>query len=217
MREDTKIFAITIIAILAVICLVLRTSYEKEKLNTETLQQEVEKLTNEKEQLEKAIKELNNSIPGIHKPHLKEIIASTLTYIGEKNIKDWTKLLYLTIATESNLGKYSKQLNGPAKGITQVEPSTESTVLTWVKRNPKLYDKIKNLRVHAKLNIHEAEYNLAYSVALSYLVYKMRNTNPKNCNTENLAKLYKKNYNTYRGKATVENVLTKLIAYNIKL
>ena len=218
MSERLKFYVLAAIVTISVTTIAFIYSYEVEELDNKRLQTKIEELTQEKEKLEKAIKELDSSTPGIYKPHLKDIITSTLAYIGEKNLLDWTKLIYLTIATESNLGKYSKQLKGPAKGITQVEPSTETTVLNWInKHNPKIYNKIKNLRVHAKLDIHEAEYNLAYSISLAYLVYKMRNVNPKKCSTENLAKLYKKHYNTYKGKATVENVLTKLIAYNIKL
>ena len=176
MSERLKFYVLAAIVTISVTTIAFIYSYEVEELDNKRLQTKIEELTQEKEKLEKAIKELDSSTPGIYKPHLKDIITSTLAYIGEKNLLDWTKLIYLTIATESNLGKYSKQLKGPAKGITQVEPSTETTVLNWINKH-----------------------------------------NPKKCSTENLAKLYKKHYNTYKGKATVENVLTKLIAYNIKL
>ena len=120
MSERLKFYVLAAIVTISVTTIAFIYSYEVEELDNKRLQTKIEELTQEKEKLEKAIKELDSSTPGIYKPHLKDIITSTLAYIGEKNLLDWTKLIYLTIATESNLGKYSKQLKGPAKGITQV-------------------------------------------------------------------------------------------------
>ena len=172
----------------------------------------------ENEQLKKALQECKGSKAGIKQTHLKGIIRSVLAYLGEKNTRDWTRLLRLTIATESNMGQFTKQVKGPARGITQVEPSTEKAVLTWLhKYHPKTFEALRKLRVPAKVGIHEAEYNMAYSIGLAYGVYRMRKVNPVKKSTEELAKLYKKHYNTYKGKATVDGVMTKLIAYNVKL
>jgi len=172
----------------------------------------------EKEQLRKALEECKGSSTGIRQSHLKGIIISVLTHLGEKNTRDWTRLLCLTIATESNNGHFTKQLRGPARGITQVEPTTEKEVLVWLsKHHPKTFEALRKLRVPAKVGIHEAEYNMAYSIGLCYGVYRMRKVNPSKKSTKELATLYKKYYNTYKGKATVEGVMTKLLAYNVQL
>ena len=170
------------------------------------------------EQLRKALNECKGTKTGIKQTHLKGIITSVLAYLGEKNIKDWTRLLCLTIATESNMGQLTKQIGGPARGITQVEPSTEKEALAWLsKRHPKTYEALSRLRVPAKVGIHEAEYNMAYSIGLAYAVYRMKKADPTKKSAKELAKLYKKHYNTYKGKATIDGVMTKVLAYNIQL
>lgn len=196
-------------------------TYEKLNKTMIELKKADDKLTEfakENEQLKKALQECKGSKAGIKQTHLKGIISSVLVYLGEKNPKDWTRLLCLTIATESNMGQFTKQMKGPARGITQVEPSTEREVLAWLhKYHPKTFEHLRKLRVPAKLGIHEAEYNMAYSIGLCYGVYRMRKVNPSKKSTKELAALYKKYYNTYKGKATVDGVMTKLIAYNVKL
>ena len=154
---------------------------------------------------------------GILQSHLNRMIVSTLRYLGEKNVKDWQRLILLTIVTESNMGCFTKQVRGPARGIVQIEPATERETLDWLKvHKPQLYKKIKDLRVPARLGIHECEYNNAYSIAMCYAVYLWRNVSPKG-DTTALATLYKKHYNTFRGKATVPGVLAKLDAYGVRL
>lgn len=178
----------------------------------------LDNLSKENEQLRKALHECRGSTTGIKQTHLKGIITSVLAYLGEKNIKDWTRLLCLTIATESNMGQLTKQIGGPARGITQVEPSTEKEALAWLsKRHPKTYEALSRLRVPAKVGIHEAEYNMAYSIGLAYAVYRMKKADPTKKSAKELAKLYKKHYNTYKGKATIDGVMTKVLAYNIQL
>ena len=182
------------------------------------LYQQIDKLSKDNEQLRKALDECKGSNSGIRQSHLKGIINSVLAHLGEKNTKDWTRLLCLTIATESNMGQLTKQIGGPARGITQVEPSTEKETLAWLsKHQPKVFEALKKLRVPARITIHEAEYNIAYSVGLAYGVYRMRKVDPSKKSAKELAKLYKKYYNTYKGKATVDGVMTKLLAHNVNI
>ena len=221
-----KTFAKSILMTLSVLCAfiiileIIGISNNLIKLDSEKvlLKQQLDDCQKENTDLKKALKEAQGNTPGINQSHLRGIINSTLAYLGEKNIKDWSKLVCLTIATESNMGKYTKQLKGPAKGITQVEPTTEKYALKWLaKHDKKMFSLLKTLRVPANVGIHEAEYNLAYSIGLAYSVYRMKGVNPVGKSTEDLAKLYKKYYNTSKGKATVDNVLTKLVAYGVKL
>ena len=71
---------------------------------------------------------------GIHKGQLKELIRSTVSYFGERDLAGWTKLLIVTAAAESDMGFYHRQGWGPAKGIMQIEPTTERETLDWLKR-----------------------------------------------------------------------------------
>ena len=150
------------------------------------------------------------NINGLNQSHLRELIDHTLSYLGERG-NDWRRLILLTICTESNMGSLLHQIRGPAKGIVQIEPSTEKEVLFWLKtKKPDLYERIRQLRVPARMALHEAEYNNAYAVAVCYGVYVMRNVNPHKKTARQLAQLYKRHYNTVRGKATVPGVLAKL-------
>ena len=45
----------------------------------------------------------------------------------------------------------------------------------------------------------------------------MRKVDPSKKSAKELAKLYKKYYNTYKGKATVDGVMTKLLAHNVNI
>ena len=184
------------------------------------LESENQKLEGEKARLEKSVKRLRagNSVPGISQVHLKRVITSTLQYLGIPKISDWERLILLTIATESDMGRYLKQVKGPARGLVQVEPATERETLDWLKsKRPALYEKVKKLRIPARLATHEAEYNLSYSVALCYGVYLMRKVDPSGKSSEELAKLYKIHYNTVKGKATIPGVLAKLSDYRVKI
>ena len=158
--------------------------------------------------------------PGIHQGHLKSLIRATLSYfnVEEKALADWTRLLLLTSIAESDKGRLLKQVKGPARGIMMVEPATERDTLNWLKAcKPDLYSKIKDIRVPAKLEVHECEYNLSYNIALSYSVYLMRKVNPCGKDAKQLAEIYKMKYNTIYGKASVDGVLKKVNLMNIKI
>lgn len=157
---------------------------------------------------------------GIHIPHLKRTISATLEHlqVPKKQRTGWERLMLLTIVQESSAGAYTRQVRGPARGIVQVEPATEREALDWAKRRqPALYERVKALRVPARLDIHEAEYNAAYAIGVAYVVYVMRHVDPSGKNVEELAHIYKAKYNTVKGKATVPGVLRRLKEYAVNL
>lgn len=185
---------------------------------TET-KQKLDVAQKRKTELEQTLNRVRASTatPGVYAPHLRDIIRETLTFIGEKNVVQWTRLILLTVVTESDKGRYTRQVRGPARGITQCEPATEREVLNWLKKyRPGTYERIRKLRVPARLRLHEAEYNTSYAVALCYGVYVMRKVNPKG-NRLALARLYKRHYNTVKGKATVDGVLAKLESMGVEI
>lgn len=147
---------------------------------------------------------------GIHRGHLEEVIDKTLVHLGVKNRDAWTRLLLLTAMTESDCGRLLKQVSGPAKGLMQTEIPTEKDVLRWTQQKyPELYEKVRQLRVPARLEIHEAQYNIAYSIAVAYLEYLHRKVNPVGKTHKQLAEIWKKHYNTYKGKGRVNVAVSK--------
>lgn len=157
---------------------------------------------------------------GVYIPHLKRTIGAVLEHLQapKKQRTGWERLILLTIVQESGAGAYTRQVRGPARGIVQVEPATEREALAWAKRRqPALYERVKALRVPARLDIHEAEYNTAYAIGVAYIVYTMRRVDPSGKNAEALARIYKAKYNTAKGKATVPGVLRRLKEYAVNL
>lgn len=169
---------------------------------------------------DKQISEIINQTPkaiiqGIDPKQLRPMVKSVLTYLGEKDDK-WVDLLLITSQVESDLGRSVKQRKGPAVGIFQVEPFTEKEVWKhYIYRNKGLKEKITKLRFPAKLNRHEMEYNMAYSIALTYSIYKWRKVNPKNMTLADMAYTHKMKYNTMKGKSTVSKTIQKLAGTNI--
>lgn len=165
-----------------------------------------------------SLRRMEPTTTGMYQKHLRGIIRATLQHMGCKQVADWERLLLLTVAAESNMGTWTRQLRGPARGIVQVEPETERCVLNWLQKNrPDLYARIKALRVPAKLSIHEAEYNTSYALAVCYGVYMMRKVDPLGKDAASLAKIYKTKYNTVKGKATVDGVLAKLDTFGVRI
>lgn len=158
------------------------------------------------------------SRPGIEEKHLRRVIDKVLVYLEVPDREHWERLIYLTAIVESDGGRYLKQVKGPARSPFQTEPETEKDILRWCKvKHPELYQKVRSLRFPARLEVHEAECNLAYAVALCYLEYFHRNVNPKNMSVAQLARTWKEKYNTYLGRGTVEKALKKVAYFNVNL
>lgn len=217
-------FLITILILITVFLtgVILIYSHSRSRLAIE--------LNNTVEELDKAKSQLKNNRPitinrtiyksyrGFYPKHLRNIIDKTLIYLDVKHRTAWNKLLYLTVLVESDNGALTKQIGGTAKSVFQIEPKTERETLDWLKaKKPILYEKIKNLRIPAKLEVHEGEYNIAYATALAYSVYLWRKANPINKSDLELAQIHKKLYNTYLGKGSVERSMKILKNMDTKL
>lgn len=155
---------------------------------------------------------------GIYLPHLKRLVRATIEHLELKNQRDWERLVILTIAAESDMGRYTKQIKGPAIGIGQLEKPTEKDVLRFLRiKMPETYQKVRELRFPAKLNVHEAEINHAYAIAMCIGEYLRRGFDPHNKTTDELVHAYKKHYNTYLGKATIKGVYEKMQEFGVKI
>ena len=195
--------------------------YEKQQLTLLQAEHELDQARAQHRELTARVESLRRMEPmprGISQHHLRGIISGTLEYLGVKQRRDWERLLLLTVVTESDCGAYTRQLRGPARGAVQMEPETERHVLAWLRaKQPDMYAKVKALRVPAKLTIHELEYNNGYGVAMAYSLYVMRKANPHGKTTRELAGIYKRLFNTVKGKATVDGVLAKLDTFGVRI
>jgi len=158
---------------------------------------------------------------------LKElVIIPTLQYL-EMNSESAVNLLLGTAAQESQLGKYLKQIKGPALSIYQIEPRThEDTWKNFINFRSELKDKMISLlcgncigntvvksdgttRLSKHVNFSNEWFNLNlvgnlfYATAIARLIYyRVPESLPDFSDVVALARYYKKYYNTVGGKAT---------------
>ncbi len=119
--------------------------------------------------------------------------------LAQRNIE---QLIMGTAAQESQMGRYLKQLNGPALGPFQMEPFTFND----------LYDRL--VKTHAGVEMYifrelgkdcrfpdAMKYNLAIATVMCRLKYLSIKANlPKEDDVEGMAAYWKKYYNTPKGK-----------------
>lgn len=162
------------------------------------------------------------------KHQLRELVKSVLHYL-EPEIpysENAVELLMLTAAQESHLGKYIKQMRGPASGIMQMEPATEADIWdNYLAFDTPLRKKIKKLYGGAAASANGQRFyplhvNLAYQIAMARVHYRrvptplpriklipMSKVTVRTVESESvdaLATYWKKYYNTPLGKGTVE-------------
>ena len=149
----------------------------------------------------------------INKDQLREKIKAVLTYLDPEIPYSETavELLMLTCAQETHLGKYLKQVKGPARGIFQIEPNTEKDMwktLAEKKSHAVIRHKISLLEFPGEAKgFTNMEMNLAYQIAMArYYYYRIPMQLPDST-IQALATYWKKYYNTYLGAGTVEEAV----------
>lgn len=121
-------------------------------------------------------------------------------------------LLMGTCAQESNGGHYIVQTKGPAKGIFQCEPATHDYLIQVLKNKPDLYGKLSDF-LGGNFTAERLVYDLRYATIICRLHYLFVPAALPDANDINaLGAYYKKYYNTYLGKATVNGFVNK---YNL--
>lgn len=116
------------------------------------------------------------------------------------------ELLMLTAAAESCLGKYFWQVRGPARGVFQIEPATERWMLQTLGNSPSDVGlKIKALGL-GNTKFPDMIYSLPYQIAMARYFYWLK-PGAIPADLRGMAEYYKKYFNTYLGKATVEGAL----------
>lgn len=130
-------------------------------------------------------------------------------------VDKYVGLLLVTVQVESDFGRLVTQKKGPAVGWFQMEPNTEKDIWeNYLKYNPKYQEIVSGLRHNKSLAIPELQTNIAYATVMAALQYKryvdvgkikLPNANDKSAQ----AKIWKKYYNTYKGKGDVSIAMLK--------
>jgi hypothetical protein len=133
------------------------------------------------------------------------VIRPTLQYLNS-----WSpaaeNLLLGTAAQESQMGKYLKQIGGPAFGIYQMEPATHNDLwANFIEFRPELKKNVMDLASSTFKNTPlELIANLAYATAMTRVFYlRVKELLPKPADIDGLAFYWKRHYNTNLGKGTV--------------
>ena len=145
----------------------------------------------------------------------REVISNTLQKFedlgGAKYSTDAVELLMMIASHESLMGKYIKQVNGPALGLYQMEPFTHDDLYkTFISKNQQLDFAVSKFvpSQHSLINkITHAELlatDIRYATVMAR-VFFMRFKEPIPTDDVGKAEYCKKYWNTELGKATVNN------------
>ncbi len=140
---------------------------------------------------------------------LRSAIDDIFTLCNFQKSENVIDLIVGTACVESECGKYIKQINGPACGIFQIEPNTAKDIQNnYIKYRENLKE-LHNLLYIKKLTLEQnLMYNLAYQIFICRVFY-LRIKEPVPNDIKDIANYWKKYYNTYLGKGTVEAFINK--------
>ncbi|MCP3682151.1 MAG: hypothetical protein GY861_05610 [bacterium] len=145
----------------------------------------------------------------INPKQLRSLIADTLFEVDLFSLEA-AELLFMTAAQESHCGEYIQQLGrGPALGIFQMEPDTEQDILeNYIQYRPQLQKIVDRFRIKAVRGDLNLRGNIPYQIVMARIHYlRVPVMLPHPTDIEAMAEYYKKYYNTYAGKATVEQAV----------
>lgn len=133
---------------------------------------------------------------------LNEIINPACKELGLYSV-DAAFLLLGTCAQESHLGKYRRQIGGPALSIFQIEPATEHDVwYNFLRYHPKFIPLMGD-EMPEKLDNDLLFNNDIYAAKIARLIYyRVSEKLPDHNNVQEMARYWKKYYNTPKGKGT---------------
>jgi len=135
----------------------------------------------------------------LNKNWLRKYISDTLKEFDVHSIEA-TELLMLTAAQESRLGTYLTQVNGPALSIFQIEPATYADIHERI-----LEKKWKGVFSSDCMSLITDFKTSVMACRGKYL--SIKEAIPKTNDIKDLAKYWKKYYNTYRGAGKVEDAI----------
>ena len=125
------------------------------------------------------------------------------------------ELLLMTAAHESLLGQFTKQVDGPALSIYQIEPRTaRGTYNNYLHYRLNLADKIAEFTGVEWYDPGQLRYNIIYSTILARLKYKRSPGKlPEHWDVLGMAEYAKEFWNTSLGKATTEDYVAAYMRY----
>lgn len=146
---------------------------------------------------------------------LEALITDTLRAIGAYS-QPAVELLLGTCAQESAFGTYRRQLgNGPALGIFQMEPATHDDCWeNYLRYRPDLAGKITMVSGVFEPNADILEFNDKYAICMCRVKY-MRDAMPIPGDLIGQAATWKRVYNSFLGKGTVEEYIRHYNQYCI--
>ena len=148
---------------------------------------------------------------GIRAKDLRECVIRPVLQKLDLYSLEAEELMLLTVAQESQMGYYLKQVNGPALGIYQIEPATYMDVLRYLRHRPELRNIVDSLAT-SSFDSDELIWNLAYATAIARVKYAMI-PEAIPLTLEGQARYYKQYYNTLLGKATEDEAIKNYINY----
>lgn len=134
--------------------------------------------------------------------NLRDIIRVSITPLGL-----WShaaeELLMMTAAHESLLGKFTKQIGGPALGIYQMEPATLTDIhCNYIAFRPELKKQIEHVSGVSVAHFNHLQYDPVYSSIMARIQYlRSPAALPDASDIWALAEYAKNVYNTRAGKA----------------
>lgn len=149
----------------------------------------------------------------MYAPHLRELIKTVLKD-GNLDGPDATELLMMTAAVESSLGHFLEQLGeGPALGIFQMEPKTETDI--WENWLQYRFDMANFIRSYiAPGGKEQLKWNLAYQILMARIHYlRVPDPLPSKDDVFAMARYWKKHYNTYKGAGTIQDAVEAYSRY----
>jgi hypothetical protein len=132
--------------------------------------------------------------------------------------EDAVELLMLTAAQESHLGKYIHQIRGPALGVFQMEPATQRDIFdNYLSYHQDILD-VYNTFIAAGIPWDvQMKGNLPLQIIATRLFYyRLPSALPSKDDVDAMAAYWKKYYNTYLGKGTVEEAVHNYKRFALK-
>lgn len=129
--------------------------------------------------------------------------------------EDAVELLMLTAAQETHCGRWVMQINGPALGIFQMEPTTHYEIWDKVVRNDEALNQAVDMFFIPSLNWKAQMIgNLPYQIIYARLYFtRTPQPLPPKEDVRAMAVYWKKYWNTPLGKGTVDEAVRRYIRY----
>lgn len=152
------------------------------------------------------------------KQQLRILVTDSLAPLGEwfLNSDAAINLIMGTIAQESAMGKYRRQLGGgPARGICQMEPATEKDIWSnFLRYKIQLRTRLSSLCSVYGPDPKQMETNDTYAILMCRMHYmRVRVELPDAGDVNGLANYWKLYYNTPLGKGTAKEFIENYKKY----